>query len=334
MLSAQDTIVTIGSCFSLALRDCLTDLGCSSGGFEHGLTHTYSIVDFVTWCVTGEEIDRGYRFKRMEGGKIEEWTPVAGRSTYLEAMRAAGAFVLAFGLAEVWQDRTTKAVFWRGVPRDLYEPGRHEFRLTTVEENELNLVRIVELIRLVNESAPIVFMLSPLPSPSTFRDIECIPADCVSKSVLRVAFDRVVSMGLPGVYYWPSFEIVRWSGANLAWRAYGADDGGTFHVTRYLLMKLAESFVDAFYTPDALLELRPRPNRPLLVSPGSLRGRVEYPVRRLVARSKSALRRAEGFRERDREDAVHSSLRRLLAGDRIGRLHKPTGPGLQRDFSD
>ena len=293
MLSAQDNVITLGSCFARQLRDCLTDLGCSSGGFRtpSRLVSTFAILDFISWCVTGEEIGRGYRYVRMDDGEIREWTPEAGREEYLQGIREAGAFVFGFGVSEVWQDRETGAVFWRGVPKDVYKAGRHEFRLTTVEENEENLLRIVELIRSVNATAPIVLMLSPIPVPATFRDIGCIPADCVSKSVLRVAFDRVVSRGVQGVYYWPSFEVVRWAGAHLPWRAYGTNDGKPTNITHYLVAETIEAFVDAFYTPEAVAELRAKGSGRTVPSPRSLRGRIEYPLLRLAKRKKKRARR-------------------------------------------
>jgi hypothetical protein len=290
MLSVQDSIITIGSCFARELRDCFRDIGCSFGDFPplFSATNTFAIVDFISWCVTGEEIGRGYRYDLTKDKEIREWTPEAERQDYLQGMRKAGAFVLGFGTSEVWEDRETRAVFWRGVPKDVYQSGRHEFRLTTVEENEENLLRIVELIRSVNDTAPIVLMLSPIPNPLTFREIAGIPADCVSKSVLRVAFDRVLSRRLEGVYYWPSFEVVRWAGAHVPWGAYGTDDGDPRRITHYLVAESIDAFVDAFYTPEALAELLGARSGRRVSSPGSLRGRFEYSLRQLAGRRRRA----------------------------------------------
>ena len=62
---------------------------------------------------------------------------------------------------------------------------------STVDENEANIVRIVELIRSVNPSAPIVLTLSPVPLLATFRGRSCVTADAVSKAALRMAIDNV-----------------------------------------------------------------------------------------------------------------------------------------------
>ncbi len=41
-------------------------------------------------------------------------------------------------------------------------------------------------------------------------DNPVVVADCVSKSTLRVAMDEVLRLRLKDVYYFPSFEILRW----------------------------------------------------------------------------------------------------------------------------
>jgi hypothetical protein len=260
MLSVDDTIITLGSCFARELRDYLGAAGFSAGSFwiPPGLNNTFAILDFVSWCVTGEETGRGYRYDRTDEGQIEEWKPEAERERYVEGMRAAGAFVFTLGLAEVWQDRETGAVFWRGVPKDVFEAGRHVFRLTTVDENEANILRIVDLVGSVNPAAPIVLTLSPVPLQATFREMSCLTADSVSKSVLRVAIDCAIGRKLENVYYWPSFEIVRWVGAHVPWQAYGTDDGKPRNPSRWLVAEIIDAFVEAFFTPAAVAELRAR----------------------------------------------------------------------------
>jgi hypothetical protein len=123
------------------------------------------------------------------------------------------------------------------------------FRLSTVAENEENIAGLVRLIREVNDTAPIVFTLSPVPLRATFREVSCVSADAVSKSVLRVAIDSVMQRQLPGVYYWPSFELVKGAGPVLDYRAYNDPDAR--HVNRYLVYTIVNAFVRAFYGEDA-----------------------------------------------------------------------------------
>jgi hypothetical protein len=123
---------------------------------------------------------------------------------------ATDVFILTFGLSEVWYDAPTGEVFWRTIPKDAYDPARHRFRVSTVEENKENLRAIYALIRKHRPDAKVLFTLSPIPLIATFRDNSCITSNAVSKAVLRVAIDEVLrEVGGEGVlHYWPSYEIV------------------------------------------------------------------------------------------------------------------------------
>jgi hypothetical protein len=257
LLEADARVVTLGSCFARELRKFLARAGCESDNFwiPSALNNTYAILDFVSWCVTGRETGHGYRYDATEDGDIREWMPEEERERIREYLETAGAFVFTLGLAEIWEDRETGGVFWRGIPRDLFDPERHVFRLSSVEENGRNMLEIVQLVRQVNEAAPIVLTLSPVPLMATFRDISCLTADCVSKSTLRVALDRVMASRPPNVYYWPSFEIVRWVGGHLPSAAFGVDDGVSRHVSQELVGHIIDAFVETFYTPAAVAQL-------------------------------------------------------------------------------
>lgn len=260
MLTLDAPVVTLGSCFARELRRHLAAAGVGGGNvwIPSGLNNTFAILDFISWCVTGSETGRGYRYDRDDEGKIREWTPEWEREQCVQALREAGAFVFTFGLAEVWQDRETGGVFWRGVPKDVYRADRHVFRLTSVDENEANIVHIVQLVRSTNAGAPIILTLSPVPLRATFRDVSCLTADSVSKSVLRVALDQAMSHRLDNVWYWPSYEIVRWVGAHAPWRAFGEDEGKPRDVSRRVVSTIIESFLEAFFTNDALAGLHDR----------------------------------------------------------------------------
>ena len=119
-------------------------------------------------------------------------------------------FILTFGLSEVWYDEPTGNVFWRTVPRDRYDPKRHKFRVSTVEENRDNILAIHELIRKYRPDAKTIITLSPIPLIATFRNAGCLTANSVSKATLRVAIDQAMSAAGADreVYYWPSYELV------------------------------------------------------------------------------------------------------------------------------
>ena len=296
LLEASDSVVTMGSCFAEELRDHLSARGFASGNFwiPSGLNNTFAILDFISWCVTGTDSGAGFRYDRFDDGEIRQWLPEGKRGRYEQRLADAGAFVFTFGLSEVWQDRETGGVFWRGIPEKIFDADRHVFRLTTVEENEQNIARIVELIRSVNADAPIVMTLSPVPLMATFRGQSCITADAVSKSVLRVAIDLVESRKLPNVWYWPSFEVVRWAGGHLPYPAYGIPDRRARHVTRYLVAEIIDAFVEAFYTPAAVAQLRTQNAGKRAVDPASFRGRIEDAAWPLTTRAEGLARDLRG----------------------------------------
>ncbi|MEL6792937.1 MAG: GSCFA domain-containing protein [Pseudomonadota bacterium] len=119
-------------------------------------------------------------------------------------------FILTFGLSEIWYDEPTGNVFWRTIPKDAYDPERHKFRVSSVEENKANMAKIYDLIRKHRPDAKIIFTLSPIPLQATFRPNSCMTSSSVSKSVLRVAIDEIVREKKDeGVlHYWPSYELV------------------------------------------------------------------------------------------------------------------------------
>jgi hypothetical protein len=275
MLEAGDLVIALGSCFARELRSFLSKAGLASTRIRipEGLANSFAILDFFSWVVRGEETGTGFRYARLESGEIQDWTPEDERQEFRSAFADASAFLLTVGIAEVWQDKETGGVFWRGVPKEIFDGDRHVFRLTSVDENVANLLQVVELIREVNPGAPIIFTLSPVPLEATFRDMSCMAADCVSKSTLRVAIDGVLASGVPNVYYWPGFEMVKWAGPHLSWPAYGFHDDRARHVTPYLVERVIDAFIGAFYKPEAAAFLRSR--RKSVPRPTSLQGRLQ-----------------------------------------------------------
>ncbi|MDO6838028.1 GSCFA domain-containing protein [Paraglaciecola chathamensis] len=256
-LGKEDNVIAIGSCFAAELRHFLNDVGLSSDSFwiPSGLNNTFSLLDFFSWVTTGHQTSKGFGYSKDDSGTLGDWEPKFERSSYRKALENANCFVFTLGLAEVWEDTLTSKVFWRGVPANIFDEKRHHFRLSTVEENVTNIVAITEFIRKLNPKAPIIFTLSPVPLKATFSEVPCISADCVSKSTLRLALHQVISQKLTDVYYWPSFEIVKWVGCHLPFPVYGTDDSVVRHVSRYVVTKILYSFVATYYGENLAKEI-------------------------------------------------------------------------------
>ncbi len=245
---AGASLLTLGSCFAEELRKYLAEHDKQSRLIfvPPGLNNTYALRQFIEWSLTGNTSSDAYWYdEHAEGGAIK-WTPEAEQQSYKATFEQADGFVLTIGLAEVWSDRATGGVFWRGVPKGMFDEERHECRLTTVFENEENLAEIVRLLNRHCGEKPIIVTLSPVPLKATTRDVSCITADCVSKSILRVAIDGLMRRGLPNVHYWPSFEIVKWLGCHLPVAMYG-DDGNTRHVSRRAVELILDRFITHYF---------------------------------------------------------------------------------------
>ena len=149
---------------------------------------------------------------------------------------------------KVWRDKKTKGVFWRGVPNKVFSPELHESVTSTVEENVNNMKRIADLIhQTCGEDKHIIYTLSPVPLAATFQNRPTMVSDCVSKSILRVALDEYFRKHNPkNVYYWPSFEMVRWVGPHTEIPTL-FEDNTTRHVNNSIVSIIIDNFVKAFF---------------------------------------------------------------------------------------
>jgi hypothetical protein len=219
LIGPQTRICAFGSCFAanisnwLAKRNfnVLTQQGESKQAyvirFGEGLVNSYSLLQQFEWAFENKknEVSLWHGYSAEEYGYNDDV-----RLETLELFESADIFILTLGLSEVWYDELTGGVFWRAVPSDKFDAGRHKFRVTTVEENRANIREIYRLIRKHRPSAKIIFTMSPIPLVATFRPVPCITANSASKAILRAALDEfireVIDEGV--AYYWPSYEIV------------------------------------------------------------------------------------------------------------------------------
>jgi hypothetical protein len=220
MIGPETRICAFGSCFASHISAWLatskfhvltTEAGAAQKTyvvqFGEGLVNSYSLLQQFEWAFEGKvnEVPLWHGHKAEEYGYDEEV-----RKQTRDIFDRTDVFILTLGLAEVWYDAATGGVFWRAVPRDNYDAGRHKFRVTTVEENRANLRKIYDLIRAHRPAAKVIFTMSPIPLVATFRPVPCITANSASKAIMRAALDEFIREVLDEgyAYYWPSYEIV------------------------------------------------------------------------------------------------------------------------------
>lgn len=215
-----DTQITaFGSCFAANISNWLSKRHYRVLNKEQDAKNAYVVAcgeGMVNSFVIRQQFEWAWENKTFDGALWHGYKAEAyGYDPEVQAetkriFDATDFFILTFGLSEVWYDEPTGNVFWRTIPKDAYDATRHKFRVSTVEENRENLRAIYHLIRKHRPDAKILFTLSPIPLIATFRDVSCLTANSVSKSVLRVAIDEVVrEFRHEGkLSYWPSFELV------------------------------------------------------------------------------------------------------------------------------
>lgn len=246
----QSQIITFGSCFAAELRAALQDRGHGASDIRipEGLNNTFAILSFMEWCFTGQTSTGSYWYDTDEHLGISEWRGRQGHEVYRDALLRSDGFVFTLGLSEVWQDRETGGVFWRGVPKSIYDGNKHEVRLSTVDENARNIQSIYDLVQRHCGAKPVIFTLSPVPLNATFRGMPCVVADCASKAILRAALESIIIKKPANFYYWPSFEIVRWLGGHITDSVFGNDSSlDTRHVKRPVVGAIIDAFTRAFF---------------------------------------------------------------------------------------
>ncbi|MGR3512441.1 MAG: GSCFA domain-containing protein [Paracoccaceae bacterium] len=215
-------------------------------------------------------------------------------------------FILTFGLSEVWFDEPTGNVFWRTIPKDVYDPTRHKFRLSSVEENRDNIRAIYDLIRKYRPDAKIIVTLSPVPLIATFRDVSCITANSVSKATLRVAVDEVVRdvRDEGHLFYWPSYELV----TDVFRSPYRSDRRHVRPVVLNYIMRLFETAwcKDSSVSDTEMLEAWVRAHVAAGTLPSELQGIL---AKRKPFRMRKFLSQAGRFHE---DDAADAAMRGLL----------------------
>ncbi len=216
----SDYITAFGSCFARHVSNYLKKQGYRVGGTDkvktsyvircgEGMVNTYAIAQQFQWAFGEREFSENLWYDSK--GEIASYLDSI-RDETREVFQNTDVYIITLGLSEVWYDKISGDVFWRGIPKAKYDPSRHGFRVTTVEENKQNLISICRLARKERPNAPLIFTLSPVPLSATFRPVSCITANTVSKSILRVAIDefmRETKDSDPNVFYFPSYEIVK-----------------------------------------------------------------------------------------------------------------------------
>jgi hypothetical protein len=154
--------------------------------------------------------------------------------------------VFTLGLTECWQSREDGAVFplCPGVLGGKFDKRRHEFVNLDVEDVVADLTTFLSELRAVNPEARMILTVSPVPLIATAEPRHVLVSTVASKSVLRVACEKIVK-ACKGVTYFPSYEIVT---GGFGKTSYFAEDcrsvteDGVAHVMRVFMRHYVRNF--------------------------------------------------------------------------------------------
>ncbi len=232
LLDRSTPIASIGSCFAREIKDYLEshDFNYVQTAEGPNARHGSAAWDRVynTFCLR-QEFERALgcfepseAFWELDDGRVldpyrkdVQWESLeearAGlaehKRTARLALTQARVLVVTVGLTEIWHSKDDDSVFFQVPPADIYEPSRHEFRVSTFTENLENLERVRELLHAENPDCKLVITVSPVPLRATFRDENVVSCNVQSKSTLLTATREFCSRH-DNVWYFPSYELV------------------------------------------------------------------------------------------------------------------------------
>ncbi|WP_343116080.1 GSCFA domain-containing protein [Ostreiculturibacter nitratireducens] len=194
-----------------------------------------------------ERVIDPFRPQIQPEGFVSEAELLADRESHFAAVRSAfenmDVFVFTLGLTECWADVRDGAVFplAPGVAGGRYRPGEVRFLNFDLEETLADLLAALAAIRAVNPTVRFILTVSPVPLNATMEPRHVYVSSAWSKSVLRLAAERVTRL-VPGSVYFPSYEII--TAPHVRGRYFGEDcrevlPDGVDHVMRLFFRHFA-----------------------------------------------------------------------------------------------
>lgn len=239
-ITAQTPIFTLGSCFALNIANALKSYGVPaiSVPYPEDINNTFANRLLLEWLLDPATPGTAPYDEQLGG---------AQREGMLQGIKAAKMVIVSLGVAPAFFDAEAGnfALTFGANFTAALSASKYRFRTTSVGENVENIKAMIEMLRRLNPDVQVMLTVSPVPLKATFERPSAVVADCISKSTLRVAAHEIMQSGLENVWYWPSYEAVRWMGGH-AGPVFGVDDGSPFHVSQELIRKIMYAFVRVF----------------------------------------------------------------------------------------
>jgi hypothetical protein len=263
--SKETKIFTIGSCFARNVEESLSQEGLNvlskdidvpydvSAGRNTGLMNKYnpgSIYHELEWAL-GDipfkneyllEIDGKFIDMNLKPGEQSQDLAVARQfrqniESYFKQIKESDVVILTLGMTECWFDEKYNIVLNQPPhPKAIRsEPSRFKFCVLELEDILHYMRKSIDLLLVANISN-IFITTSPVALARTFTSSDVITANCISKSLLRVASDILVNE-YKVVHYFPSYETVLYNNSNLCW------ESDLAHASDYVVTRIINEFV-------------------------------------------------------------------------------------------
>lgn len=276
VLSQDDTIFTIGSCFARNVERSLDEIGfkVSSlvGPEETAIKgksdylnryNTFSILHELRNAagLSDQSGDSGFA-KTSDGRYTDLHSHPIIEPTNLDFVRSAREFLTSYfaraftadvvtitlGLIECWYDKETgkylnfAPIFGSSGQNTplLSDNGRFCFRVLSYEENMENLEAIHDLLVEKNPNVKIIVTVSPVRLSATFTQRDVVVANTLSKSMLRTCAESWLRKHPERIDYFPSFEMAILSDPRRVW----GPDG--MHVYKVFVDEIMAHFKDVY----------------------------------------------------------------------------------------
>lgn len=244
-LPRSSNVFTIGSCFAQTIHDALKAASIKS---RHVMLA--EAVNTPPCALLLLERLRGKEAKTI--GHFSE-AKIINAATMFELrsyLPTASAFILTLGVAlqPFHEDGLPIIHVTRSTVGSKWQTLGDSFHMLGVDEIRSYIERSIESIRAMRPGLPVILTLSPVPMHNSPGHPSPVIQDCISKSTIRTAIAMTMEEQIPDVYYWPSFEIVRWLGGH-AGPFFGIEGQDHRHVAPSCVKLITDLFIERYFLP-------------------------------------------------------------------------------------
>jgi GSCFA family len=244
-LKHQDYVITSGSCFAQEMKTALrkNGLNAESLRIDESINTIYANLELLKSINSQKPTEK---LKHIFSEDARE------RLANLHALiSTAKLFILTVGVAPVVIERSTGEMTLAKTTATEFQKKSLMLEMSTVEENVDALRSYSALLKTINPGITTVISLSPVPLIGYTNDYSVIERDVLSKSILKLAIDNFMrSPEADNVYYWPSFEAIKWIPAHITneinYRTFGHPDNNARHVSRWAVEVVTKKFIEKF----------------------------------------------------------------------------------------